>query len=343
MPESQQQIQLARRPQGVPKHEDFRFETISVPEPKQGEVLVKTLYVSVDPYMRGRMQNTKSYVEPFALDEALSGGVIAEVVSDGDGQFKKGDIVIGNLNWQEYSAASESALRKIDTSIAPASAYLGILGMTGLTAYFGLMDIGRPKQGETVVVSGAAGAVGSTVGQIAKIKGARVVGIAGSDEKIAYLKDELQFDEAINYKTEDDIQKALADACPDGVDVYFDNVGGPISDSVMNLLNEFARIPVCGAISSYNAESEKDDMGPRVQSKLIKTKALMQGFIVSDYSERFPEGAKQLAEWLKDGKLHYEETITEGFDKIPDAFLGLFQGKNKGKQLIKVSEPSVQK
>ncbi|WFE14930.1 NADP-dependent oxidoreductase [Bacillus atrophaeus] len=342
MPESQQQIQLARRPQGVPKHEDFRFETISVPEPKQGEVLVKTLYVSVDPYMRGRMQNTKSYVEPFALDEALSGGVIAEVVSDGDGQFKKGDIVIGNLNWQEYSAASESALRKIDTSIAPASAYLGILGMTGLTAYFGLMDIGRPKQGETVVVSGAAGAVGSTVGQIAKIKGARVVGIAGSDEKIAYLKDELQFDEAINYKTEDDIQKALADACPDGVDVYFDNVGGPISDSVMNLLNEFARIPVCGAISSYNAESEKDDMGPRVQSKLIKTKALMQGFIVSDYSERFPEGAKQLAEWLKDGKLNYEETITEGFDKIPDAFLGLFQGKNKGKQLIKVSEPSVQ-
>jgi NADPH-dependent curcumin reductase CurA len=292
--------------------------------------------------MRGRMQNTKSYVEPFALDEALSGGVIAEVVSDGDGQFKKGDLVIGNLNWQEYSAASESALRKIDTSIAPASAYLGILGMTGLTAYFGLMDIGRPKQGETVVVSGAAGAVGSTVGQIAKIKGARVVGIAGSDEKIAYLKDELQFDEAINYKTEDDIQKALADACPDGVDVYFDNVGGPISDSVMNLLNEFARIPVCGAISSYNAESEKDDMGPRVQSKLIKTKALMQGFIVSDYSERFPEGAKQLAEWLKDGKLHYEETITEGFDKIPDAFLGLFQGKNKGKQLIKVSEPSVQ-
>ncbi|MCY8522085.1 NADP-dependent oxidoreductase [Bacillus atrophaeus] len=342
MPESQQQIQLARRPQGVPKHEDFRFETISVPEPKQGEVLVKTLYVSVDPYMRGRMQNTKSYVEPFALDEALSGGVIAEVVSDGEGQFKKGDIVIGNLNWQEYSAASESALRKIDTSIAPASAYLGILGMTGLTAYFGLMDIGRPKQGETVVVSGAAGAVGSTVGQIAKIKGARVVGIAGSDEKIAYLKDELQFDEAINYKTEDDIQKALADACPDGVDVYFDNVGGPISDSVMNLLNEFARIPVCGAISSYNAENEKDDMGPRVQSKLIKTKALMQGFIVSDYSERFPEGSKQLAEWLKDGKLHYEETITEGFDKIPDAFLGLFQGKNKGKQLIKVSEPSVQ-
>ncbi|MCY8519252.1 NADP-dependent oxidoreductase [Bacillus atrophaeus] len=342
MPESQQQIQLARRPKGVPNHEDFRFETISVPEPKQGEVLVKTLYVSVDPYMRGRMQNTKSYVEPFALDEALSGGVIAEVVSDGDGQFKKGDIVIGNLNWQEYSAASESALRKIDTSIAPASAYLGILGMTGLTAYFGLMDIGRPKQGETVVVSGAAGAVGSTVGQIAKIKGARVVGIAGSDEKIAYLKDELQFDEAINYKTEDGIQKALSDACPDGVDVYFDNVGGPISDSVMNLLNEFARIPVCGAISSYNAESEKDDMGPRVQSKLIKTKALMQGFIVSDYSERFPEGAKHLAEWLKDGKLHYEETITEGFDKIPDAFLGLFQGKNKGKQLIKVSEPSVQ-
>ncbi|MEC1292612.1 NADP-dependent oxidoreductase [Bacillus mojavensis] len=339
MTTAQQQIQLARRPQGVPVHEDFRFETISVPEPKQGEVLVKTLYVSVDPYMRGRMQDTKSYVEPFALDEALSGGVIAEVVSDGD-KLKQGEIVIGNLNWQEYSAVSESAVRKIDTSLAPASAYLGILGMTGLTAYFGLLDIGRPKEGETVVVSGAAGAVGSTVGQIAKIKGAHVVGIAGSDDKIDYLKNELQFDEAINYKTADDIQKALADACPNGVDVYFDNVGGPISDAVMNLLNEFARIPVCGAISSYNAESEADDMGPRVQSKLIKTKALMQGFIVSDYADRFPEGAKQLAEWLRDGKLHYEETITEGFENIPDAFLGLFKGENKGKQLIKVSDPS---
>ncbi|WP_339192154.1 NADP-dependent oxidoreductase [Bacillus sp. FSL K6-1003] len=336
---AQQQIQLARRPQGVPVHEDFRFETISIPEPKQGEVLVKTLYVSVDPYMRGRMQDTKSYVEPFALDEALSGGVIAEVVSDGD-KLKQGEIVIGNLNWQEYSAVSESAVRKIDTSLAPASAYLGILGMTGLTAYFGLLDIGRPKEGETVVVSGAAGAVGSAVGQIAKIKGAHVVGIAGSDDKIDYLKNELQFDEAINYKTADDIQKALADACPNGVDVYFDNVGGPISDAVMNLLNEFARIPVCGAISSYNAENEADDMGPRAQSKLIKTKALMQGFIVSDYSDRFPEGAKQLAEWLRDGKLHYEETITEGFENIPDAFLGLFKGENKGKQLIKVSDPS---
>ncbi|MEC1625389.1 NADP-dependent oxidoreductase [Bacillus mojavensis] len=339
MTTAQQQIQLARRPQGVPVHEDFRFETISVPEPRQGEVLVKTLYVSVDPYMRGRMQDTKSYVEPFALDEALSGGVIAEVVSDGD-KLKQGEIVIGNLNWQEYSAVSESAVRKIDTSLAPASAYLGILGMTGLTAYFGLLDIGRPKEGETVVVSGAAGAVGSAVGQIAKIKGAHVVGIAGSDDKIDYLKNELHFDEAINYKTADDIQKALADACPNGVDVYFDNVGGSISDAVMNLLNEFARIPVCGAISSYNAENEADDMGPRVQSKLIKTKALMQGFIVSDYSDRFPEGAKQLAEWLRDGKIHYEETITEGFENIPDAFLGLFKGENKGKQLIKVSDPS---
>ncbi len=261
MPNNQQQIQLARRPKGVPAHDDFRFETIAVPEPKDGEVLVKTSYVSVDPYMRGRMQDTKSYVEPFALDEAITGGVIAEVLTDGD-QLKKGDVVIGNLAWQEYSAVNESALRKLDTDIAPAQAYLGILGMTGLTAYFGLLDIGRPKKGETVVVSGAAGAVGSTVGQIAKIKGARVVGIAGSDEKIAYLKEELQFDEAINYKTADDIQKALEQACPDGVDVYFDNVGGPISDAVINLLNEFARIPVCGAISSYNTESEEEDMRP---------------------------------------------------------------------------------
>ncbi|MED1740178.1 NADP-dependent oxidoreductase [Bacillus swezeyi] len=335
----QKQIELARRPQGIPVMEDFRIKETEIPEAKDGEVLVKTLYVSVDPYMRGRMQDAKSYVEPFPLDEVITGGVIGEIISSKGDKLQKGDIVVGNLGWQEYSAVPETNLQKIDPSLAPVTAYLGILGMTGLTAYFGLLDIGRPKAGETVVVSGAAGAVGSAVGQIAKIKGARVVGIAGSDEKTAYLKEQLGFDETINYKTTENIALALEKACPNGVDVYFDNVGGSISDAVLTLINKFARIPVCGAISSYNAESAKDDMGPRVQTALIKSSALMKGFVVNDYRDRFPEGAKQLAEWLKSGRIQYEETITEDFERIPEAFLGLFKGKNLGKQLIKVSEP----
>ncbi len=337
----QKQIELARRPQGLPVIDDFRFKETAIPEAKDGEALVKTLYVSVDPYMRGRMQDAKSYVEPFALDEVITGGVIGEVIAAKGDKLQKGDVVLGNLGWREYSAVPETNLRKIDPSLAPVTAYLGILGMTGLTAYFGLLDIGRPQAGETVVVSGAAGAVGSAVGQIAKIKGARVIGIAGSDEKTAYLKKQLGFDEAINYNTAENIASALEEACPNGVDVYFDNVGGRISDAVLTLINKFARIPVCGAISSYNAESAKDDMGPRVQTALIKASALMKGFVVNDYRERFPEGAKQLAEWLKSGQLQYEETITEGFERIPEAFLGLFKGHNLGKQLIKVAEPEM--
>ncbi|MGL3987275.1 NADP-dependent oxidoreductase [Bacillus paralicheniformis] len=335
---SQKQIELARRPQGIPVMDDFRIKETEIPEAKNGEVLVKTLYVSVDPYMRGRMQDTKSYVEPFPLDKVITGGVIGEVISAKGDKLKKGDIVLGRLGWQEYSAVREDNLQKIDPSLAPVTAFLGILGMTGLTAYFGLLDIGQPKAGETVVVSGAAGAVGSAVGQIAKIKGARVVGIAGSDEKTAYLKEKLGFDEAINYKTTENMALALEQACPDSVDVYFDNVGGTISDAVFPLLNKFARIPVCGAISSYNVKSAEDDMGPRVQTALIKTSALMKGFVVNDYRDRFPEGTKQLAEWVKSGQLQYEETITEGFERIPEAFLGLFEGKNLGKQLIKVAD-----
>ncbi|MCA0150023.1 NADP-dependent oxidoreductase [Rossellomorea vietnamensis] len=338
LPEKQQQIQLVSRPEGMPVKEDFLYKEIDVPQPSNGEVLVKTIYLSVDPYMRGRMSDAKSYVEPFKLNEALAGGVVGEIVESKSEHFQKGDFVVGMLPWQEYSVAKEKEVRTIDPDVAPISTYLSILGMTGLTAYFGLMDIGQPKEGETVVVSGAAGAVGSVVGQIAKIQGARVVGIAGSDEKVSYLTDTLGFDEGINYKTTDNIYKTLKEACPDGIDVYFENVGGEIGDAALSLLNKHARIPVCGAISSYNKTDR--DLGPRVQSRLIKSSALMKGFVVNDYNDRFKEGATKLGEWLSQGKLQYEETITEGLDNVTDAFLGLFQGKNIGKQLVKIAEPS---
>ncbi|MFB4168411.1 NADP-dependent oxidoreductase [Virgibacillus sp. JSM 102003] len=331
----QQQIKLINRPSGTPTKDDFEFAEVPIGEPAEGEVLIRTNYISVDPYLRGRMNNVKSYVPPFELDSVITSAVIGQVVESKSSHFEKSDVVTGALGWQEYSVVKESMVRKIDTNLAPASAYLSVLGMTGLTAYFGLLDIADPKEGETVVVSGAAGAVGSVVGQIAKIKGAHVVGIAGSDEKIAYLKNELRFDAVINYKTED-IKTALAKACPNGIDVYYENVGGEIGDAVLPLLNKFARIPVCGAISAYN--NKEADIGLRVQSYLIKSSALMQGFTVGDYASRFKEGSEALAGWLQAGKIQYEETITEGFENTIDAFLDLFQGANVGKAIVKVSD-----
>lgn len=334
------QIILAERPKGMPDQNTFRFVKQDVGELKEGQVLVRTLYVSVDPYMRGRMEDTESYVEPYKVNEVIEGGAIGEVIDSKSDRFQQGDVVLGMFGWQEYYIANEKELRKIDPSLAPISTHLGILGMTGLTAYFGLLDIGQPKEGETVVISGAAGAVGSVVGQIAKIKGARVVGIAGSDEKIQYLQEELQFDEGINYRSTKNMEEALKEACPDGIDVYFDNVGGEISDAVFTQLNRYARIPVCGAISSYNLE--KTDLGPRVQATLIKKSALMQGFTVGNYANRFNEGAMQLGQWLQEGKLTYRETIKEGFENIPNAFLDLFKGNNVGKLLVKVADRQYQ-
>jgi len=335
MSQLQKQIKLAKSPVGTPVMEDFAFIDAPIGTPSDGEVLIRTIYVSVDPYLRGRMQDTKSYIPPFQLNEVITSGIIGQVVESKSEYFSKGDIVLGTLGWQEYSVANERTIRKLDPKLAPVTANLGIIGMTGLTAYFGLLDIGQPKEGETVVVSGAAGAVGSAVGQIAKIKGARVVGIAGTEEKCEYLLNELGFDAAINYKKED-VSSALEKACPNGIDIYFDNVGGSISDAVFPLLNKFARIPVCGAISAYN--SVEMDMGPRVQTALIKTSALMKGFTLGDYSSRLQEGNTALAAWLNEGKLKYEETITEGFDHIIDAFLDLFTGANIGKSLVKVAD-----
>lgn len=330
------EIHLANRPAGMPSNEDFKFVESTMPTPNDKEILVRTLYLSVDPYMRGRMNDTKSYIAPFELNQVIMGGVVAEVVESKSTHFKQGDIVTGNFEWAKFSIANEEAARKIDPSVAPISTHLGILGMPGLTAYFGLLDIGKPQEGETVVVSGAAGAVGSAVGQIAKIKGANVIGIAGSDEKIDYLINELGFDAAVNYKA-DSFEKDLEKALPNGVDVYFDNVGGVVSDAVMKSLNRNSRIPVCGAISSYNLAGE--DLGPRIQSNLIKNSTLMQGFTVGNYMNDFPVAAADLGKWLQEGKLKYEETIVDGFENTPQAFLGLFKGTNLGKQIVKVAEP----
>jgi NADPH:quinone reductase len=335
-------ILLASRPAGVPTLDNFEIADAEVPRPGDGEVLVRALYLSVDPYMRGRMNDRKSYVEPFALNEVITGGVVGEVTESRAAGFAAGDVVTGMLGWQLYQTAGANprgpaALRKVDPAIAPVSTALGVLGMPGLTAYFGLLDVGRPAAGETVVVSGAAGAVGSIVCQIAKFKGCRVVGVAGSDEKCEYLINELGADAAVNYKTAGDLDRAMRDACPAGVDVYFDNVGGVVSDAVMWLINTRARVAICGQISMYN--SERWEAGPRVQPLLLVKHALMQGFIVFDYAARYGEGLAQLGAWVAGGRLKYAETVVEGFENAPRAFLGLFAGENLGKQLVKVADP----
>ena len=327
-------ILLNSRPKGKPQSSDFKFVTEKVSDLENGEVLLNTKYVSVDPYLRGRMSDAKSYIAPFEVGKPIASAIIAEVIESKAENLKKGDHVSGLLDWKEYQVASADKLMKVDKEKAPLSAYLGILGMTGLTAYLGLTEIGKPSKGETLVVSGAAGAVGSTVGQIGKIMGLHVVGIAGTDEKVKMIKEEFGFDEGINYNTTENMTEAIKQACPDGVDVYFDNVGGDISDAVLFSINKFSRTVVCGAISVYNETSLPQSTS--VQPFLIKNSSLMQGFVISDFSDKHPEGVKQLAKWLQEGKLTYTETIREGFDNIPQAFFDLFEGKNKGKMVVKI-------
>lgn len=319
----------------MPDEGCFKLVTSPMPQPTEGQVLVRTRFISVDPYMRGRMNDRKSYVPPFRLNEVLNGGVVGEVIESKSNNFGIGNNVVGNLGWQDYSIAGEKEVQKINPEIAPASTALGVLGMPGLTAYFGLLDIGRPKKNETVVVSGAGGAVGTIVGQIAKIHVCRVVGITGSDKKTKYLIDELGFDAAINYRSVPYLRRSLKEACPNGVDIYFDNVGGDISDAVLTLINNNARIPLCGQISLYN--EKHIPMGPRIQPQLLTHSALMKGFIVNNFSDRFEEGMRQLVYWLGEKRLKYAETIVEGLENVPMAFIGLFAGENLGKQLVKVS------
>ena len=327
-------IILNKRPHGKPALSDFKIISEEDPILKDHEVLLKTVYVSVDPYLRGRMNDAKSYVPPFELNKPIQSGIIAEVMDSKLADFKKGDFVSGSLDWREYQTSDGTGLTKIDKTEAKLSSYLGILGMTGLTAYLGLTEIGLPKEGETLVVSGAGGAVGTVVGQIGKLLGCKVVGITGNDEKVSLLKSKFKFDHAINYKTTPDLKEAIKSACPKGVDIYFDNVGGEISDAVLANINKYARLPVCGAISLYN-ETEVP-MGPRLQPIILTKSATMRGFIIGDFSEKFPAATKKLTAWLKEDKLTFSETIVEGFENIPQAFIDLFEGKNEGKMIVKI-------
>lgn len=328
-------IVLNNRPVGKPTVSNFEFKTenteITI---NKGEVLLEAAYVSVDPYLRGRMSDAKSYIPSFELNKPVQSGVIAKVLESKNDNFKEGDFVSGMLSWQTKQVSNGEGLLKVDGSKAPLSTYLGVLGMTGLTAYLGLHQIGKPVAGETIVVSGAAGAVGSVVGQIAKILGLRVIGIAGTDEKIEMLKTKFGFDAGINYNTSKDINADIKKAAPNGVDIYFDNVGGPVSDAVLFNINRFARMIICGAISVYNNTELPTSLS--VQPFLVKNSALMQGFIISNYADKFPEAMQHLSGWLADGKLKYTETIVDGFDNIPNAFIDLFEGKNKGKMIVKI-------
>jgi len=328
------QIVLKSRPFGTPTAANFETKFIELPELADGEVRLVAHTFSVDPYLRGRMSDAKSYIAPFQVGEPIVSGLVARVAESKAANLKVGDYVMDRLSWQEELVVPAAGLQKVDEKIAPLSYYLGILGMPGLTAYFGLLDIGKPQPGETVVVSGAAGAVGLVVGQIAKIQGCRVVGIAGDDAKNEYLMKELNFDAVINYKTVENLDAAITSACPSGVDIYFDNVGGEISDAVNAQINNGARIIICGQISLYNAT--RLPVGPRIQPILLKRSSLMQGFIVSDYASRFPEGFKALVNWVVNGQLKYTQTTYRGFDQLPEAFIALFEGKNLGKLIIEV-------
>jgi len=328
------QITLAARPVGFPQEADFSLVASEVPQPGPGEVLVHAQWLSLDPYMRGRMSTARSYAKPTELGESMTGQAVGEVVASNDARFSAGDTVVGQLGWQDYAVARGGALRKVDPRLAPPQTALHVLGATGLTAYFGLFDVGKAKPGDSVVVSAASGAVGQVVGQLAKLAGCTpVVGLAGTAEKVDDLTELYGYDAAIDYKR-DDVRTALEQACPNGVDVYFDNVGGALSERIFRHLALGARVPICGQISQYNlAEPE---LAPRNLAFLIVFRARLEGFLVSDYAHHFPEALPRLARWLADGKLRYREDVTEGLEHAPAAFIGMLRGENRGKTLVKL-------
>jgi NADPH-dependent curcumin reductase CurA len=327
------QFKLVARPQGLPKRTDFEFATPEVGQPGPGEVLVEVQFLSLDPAMRGWMREGKSYLPPVGLGEVMRAGGLGKVVQSNDPALQVNDIVSGMTGIQAYAMASAKSFSKIDERLAPLPRFLGALGMTGLTAYFGLLSVGQPKAGETVVVSGAAGAVGAQVGQIAKLKGCRVVGIAGGPDKCRYLLDELGFDAAIDYKHEDVGQK-LREHCPKGIDVYFDNVGGDILDAALANLAFHARVVICGAISQYNATSPP--AGPKNYLSLLVQRARMEGFLVMDYYAQAPQAIAEMATWLADGRLKAREDIVQGIETFPETLLKLFSGENDGKLILAV-------
>jgi NADPH-dependent curcumin reductase CurA len=327
------QIVLASRPQGPVAENNFRYVEAAVPSPGEREVLVRNLYLSLDPYMRMRMNEGKSYAPPVQVGDVMVGGTIGEVIESKDPRFKKGDIVAGRAGWQLYAIADAGTLRKIDTRGAPLSTALGVVGMPGVTAWYGLLRIGEPKPGETVVVSAASGAVGSVVGQIARLKGCRAVGIAGGPVKCNYVVKELGFDACVDYKS-DAFESRLREATPDGIDIYFENVGGAVLDKVLPLLNAFARIPFCGYISEYD---DSGSYGVQHLRSLLVNRVRLQGFIISEHLEIWDQALADLSGWLGAGKLNYRETIAIGLENAPAAFIGMLQGRNLGKQLVKLA------
>jgi NADPH-dependent curcumin reductase CurA len=326
------QVRLAARPVGTPKRSDWNFTEEAVPDPREGELVVKISHISLDPAMRGWMNDAKSYIRPVGIGEVMRAGGAGRVLASKHPGFKEGDEVAGNFGVQEYAVSDGKGVRKVDTRFAKLETYLGVLGMPGMTAYFGLLDIGKPQPGQTVVVSGAAGAVGSVVGQIAKIKGCRAIGIAGGAEKCAYLTGKLGFDAAIDYKA-GDVKAALKEHCPQGIDVYFDNVGGEILDAALARLAMRARIIVCGAISQYNNTAPVK--GPSNYLSLLVNRASMTGMVVFDYADRYAEGAKEMAGWIAQGKLvAREDVVAGGVDAFPETLLKLFKGENFGKLVL---------
>ena len=334
MPTSSREIHLASRPVGIPTHENFKLVTVELPDPGDGQLLVKNLFMSVDPYMRGRMVDRKSYVPPFQIGEPLTGGCVGEVVESNNARFKVGDHVLGFNSWREYYLSDGSGLHPVNGQMLPLSTYLGVAGMPGQTAYWGLLDIGKPQAGETVFVSAAAGAVGSIVCQIAKLKGCTVIGSAGSAEKVAWLQNEVGVDHAFNYKEVDSVGRKLRELAPKGIDIYFENVGGDHLEGALANMRVNGRIPVCGMISVYNAT--KPIPGPTNLTSIIGNRLLLKGFIVSDYQARSAEFYADMAAWLTTGQIKYEETILDGIENAPEAFIGLFTGTNKGKMLVKL-------
>lgn len=334
------EIRLRNRPIGMPRSGDFELVSVRVPEPREGEVLVRNIYMSVDPYMRGRMNDQESYIPPFELAKPLEGGCVGQVVASKKGGFEVGDHVLGMRGWREYYLSDGSELMKIDPGLAPIQAYLGVLGMPGLTAYVGLLDIGQPKAGETVLVSAASGAVGSVVCQIAKIKGCRVVGSAGSDEKLAWLLDTAGIDSAFNHKKTGDLRTELARHCSEGVDICFENVGGRHLEAALDHMNPFGRVVLCGMISQYNAMAREP--GPGNLFLAIAKRLTLKGFIVLDHMDRMPHFYADMADWIKDGRIKWTETIVYGIEHAPKALIGLFKGENFGKMLVKIGpQPEV--
>ena len=325
---------LYNRPSGYPKSEDFRLVESELPELLEGEILIESKFLSLDPYMRGRMNDTKSYAPSVKLGDVMTGEAVGKVIKSRNRKIKEGFFVNAHIGWQEYGKTDGNSVRIIDPNLAPISTALGVLGMPGLTAYFGLLNICKPLPGDTVVVSAASGAVGAIVGQIAKIMGCRVIGIAGSEQKIDYCSSELNFDFVINYKKENVINKILEYA-PEGVDVYFDNVGGEISDAVISNIAIGGRIAVCGQISLYNLEEAS--MGPRMGGTLLINQASMQGFLVFQFKSQYQDGLIRLSDWVREGLLKYKEDIIDGIENVPKAFIGMMNGKNFGKLLIRLN------